>query len=72
MRRMPEVPPVGASLLAMDVNDNAGCLNERVVQAFFASKLAPTGGTVNLPRFLNGEGSTRRVIFRTGSTAGTL
>jgi len=56
----------------MDVNDNAGCLNERVVQAFFASKLAPTGGTVNLPRFLNGEGSTRRVIFRTGSTAGTL
>ena len=35
---------VGASLLAMDVNDNAGYLNARVVQTFFASKLAPTGG----------------------------
>ncbi|RAI68137.1 hypothetical protein DOZ80_17180 [Pseudomonas fluorescens] len=35
--------PVGASLLAMDVNDNAGCLNPRGVSAFFASKLAPTG-----------------------------
>ncbi|PMZ70430.1 hypothetical protein C1X65_26225 [Pseudomonas sp. FW305-70] len=31
--------PVGASLLAMDVNDNARCLNDRVVQTFFASKL---------------------------------
>ncbi|RAI68332.1 hypothetical protein DOZ80_18245 [Pseudomonas fluorescens] len=27
--------PVGASLLAMDVNDNAGCLNARGVPAFF-------------------------------------
>ena len=27
----------------MDVNDNAGCLNARVVLAFFASMLAPTG-----------------------------
>ncbi|PMZ85107.1 hypothetical protein C1X61_29130 [Pseudomonas sp. FW215-T2] len=36
---------VGASLLAMDVNDDAGCLNAHVVLAFFASKLAPTGGT---------------------------
>ena len=26
----------------MDVNDNAGCLNERVARTFFASKLAPT------------------------------
>jgi len=34
---------VGASLLAMDVNDNAGCLNNRVAWAFFASRLAPTG-----------------------------
>ncbi len=33
---------VGASLLAMDANDNAGCLNERVVQSLFASKPAPT------------------------------
>jgi hypothetical protein len=37
-------PNVGASLLAMDVNDNACCLNARVVPAFFASRLAPTGG----------------------------
>ncbi len=29
---------VGASLLAMDVNDNAGCLNERVVPTLFAGK----------------------------------
>ena len=29
---------VGASLLAMDVNDNAGCLNERGGWAFFASR----------------------------------
>jgi hypothetical protein len=34
---------VGASLLAMDVNDDAGCLNTRGVLAFFASELAPTG-----------------------------
>ena len=38
--------PVGAGLLAMDVNDNAGCLNERVVQTLFASKPAPTGNRV--------------------------
>ncbi len=30
-------------MLAMDVNDNAGCLNGRGVLAFFASRLAPTG-----------------------------
>jgi hypothetical protein len=34
--------PVGASLLAMDVNDNAGCLDDRVAWTSFASKLAPT------------------------------
>jgi len=39
---------VGASLLAMDVNDDAGCLNARGVLAFFASKLAPTGKRVQL------------------------
>ena len=33
---------VGASLLAKDVNDNAGFLDKRVVLGFFASKLAPT------------------------------
>ncbi|AWY44306.1 hypothetical protein DKY63_02870 [Pseudomonas putida] len=38
-------PTVGASLLAMDVNENAGCLNERVARRFFASRLAPTGNT---------------------------
>jgi hypothetical protein len=27
----------------MDVNDDAGCLDERGAWAFFASKLAPTG-----------------------------
>jgi hypothetical protein len=36
------MPPVGASLLAMDVNDGVGCLSERGVLAFFASRLAPT------------------------------
>jgi hypothetical protein len=34
-------PPVGASPLAMVGNDDAGCLNARVVPAFFASRLAP-------------------------------
>jgi hypothetical protein len=35
--------PVGASLLAMDVNDDAYFLEKRVVCTFIASKLAPTG-----------------------------
>ena len=30
-------------MLAMDVNDNAPCLNERDVWTFIASRLAPTG-----------------------------
>ena len=34
--------PVGASLLAKIVNDNAGLLDERCALGFFASKLAPT------------------------------
>ncbi|RFD28261.1 hypothetical protein CER19_15475 [Pseudomonas sp. GL93] len=33
---------VGASLLAKNVNDNAGYLNNRSALRFFASKLAPT------------------------------
>ncbi|KAB0503786.1 hypothetical protein F7R06_15020 [Pseudomonas moorei] len=37
-----EPAPGGAP--TMDVNDDAHILNERVVQIFFASKLAPTGG----------------------------
>jgi len=36
-------PPVGASLLAMVVNDNACCLTALGVFGFFASRLAPTG-----------------------------
>jgi hypothetical protein len=36
------LPPVGASLLAKNVNDNAGILNARGIRGFFASKLAPT------------------------------
>ena len=35
--------PVGASLLAMAVNDDAGYLNARGVLASIASRLAPTG-----------------------------
>ncbi|AWY39732.1 hypothetical protein DKY63_07385 [Pseudomonas putida] len=35
--------PVGASLLAMDVNDNAENLTPRGVFASIASRLAPTG-----------------------------
>jgi hypothetical protein len=35
--------PVGASLLAMDVNDNAPCLDERVARKSIARRLAPTG-----------------------------
>jgi hypothetical protein len=38
--------PVGAGLLAMDVNDNACCLNECVAQTIFASKPAPTGNPI--------------------------
>jgi chemosensory pili system protein ChpA (sensor histidine kinase/response regulator) len=34
--------PVGASLLAMDVNDNACRQEERSAYKFIASKLAPT------------------------------
>jgi hypothetical protein len=36
---------VGASLLAMEDNDNAPCLKDRVIQAFIASRLAPTIGS---------------------------
>jgi hypothetical protein len=35
---------VGASLLAMDVNDESGFLNTRGALTFFASRLAPTVG----------------------------
>jgi hypothetical protein len=35
--------PVGASLLAMGVNENASTLDKRVALGIFASRLAPTG-----------------------------
>ena len=39
--------PVGASLLAMDVNDDAGCLNARVAWTFFVG--TPPGAS-SLPQ----------------------
>ena len=48
--------PVGASLLAMVVNDNATILTERGDLWFFASKLAPTGlGAKKSPAKRRGE-----------------
>jgi len=37
-------------MLAMVVNDDAGCLNARVAWAIFASKLAPTGDRGHLQK----------------------
>ncbi|QHF38343.1 hypothetical protein PspS34_08705 [Pseudomonas sp. S34] len=42
-------PPVGASLLAMVVNDYAGSLTPRGALGFIASRLAPTEGQKNPP-----------------------
>ncbi|KAA2226108.1 hypothetical protein FJD34_26920 [Pseudomonas brenneri] len=42
-RKQQHPPPVGASLLAKAVNDNAGIQAVRGDVGFFASKLAPTG-----------------------------
>ncbi|TFY87552.1 hypothetical protein DYL59_18410 [Pseudomonas kairouanensis] len=39
------LPPVGAGLLAKNVNDNAGNLVNRSAIECFVSKLAPTGVT---------------------------
>jgi hypothetical protein len=39
--------PVGASLLAMVVNEYAGYLDNRVVLESIASRLAPTGDCVD-------------------------
>ncbi|CAI8786405.1 hypothetical protein EMIT0P253_10443 [Pseudomonas sp. IT-P253] len=39
-RGIADSPPVGASLLAMDVNEDAGCLDEHGALTFIASKLA--------------------------------
>ena len=41
--------PVGASMLAMVVNDDAGSLTPRGVLGFIASVLAPTGAGVSDP-----------------------
>ena len=35
-------------MLAMGVNDNEGCLNERGALTFIASELTPTGRAVRL------------------------
>ncbi|VVP67826.1 hypothetical protein PS918_00636 [Pseudomonas fluorescens] len=37
-------------MLAMDVNDNAGCPDERGVGTSIASMLAPTGDRVHPPK----------------------
>ena len=46
-------------MLAMDFNDDAGCLNARVVLAFFASMLAPTGECMCLNCFVTYVGESR-------------
>ncbi|RZO10423.1 hypothetical protein EKG40_04795 [Pseudomonas moorei] len=50
----------GAHLLAMVVNDNAGCLNARVVLALFASSLAPARGRA----YIRERGSAVRSVRR--------
>ncbi|MVV52186.1 hypothetical protein EJA72_28705 [Pseudomonas sp. PB120] len=40
---------MGASLLAMDFNDNAPCLDDRVVSTPIASRLTPTEGSGYIP-----------------------
>ncbi|OWP73692.1 hypothetical protein CEC48_00980 [Pseudomonas sp. K2I15] len=55
--------PVGASLLAKVVNDDAGTLDERSAFKFFASKLAPTGSEpvpIFYAPFAEGSFDTRR------------
>ncbi|AWY39763.1 hypothetical protein DKY63_07555 [Pseudomonas putida] len=44
-----DILPVGASLLAMVVNDNAGSLIPRGVPSCIASVLAPTVVSLNSP-----------------------
>ncbi|MVV49672.1 hypothetical protein EJA72_15715 [Pseudomonas sp. PB120] len=58
------IPPVGASLLAMDVNANAPCLDDRVGWATIASRLAPT--------FDWGVAERDQSIVRSSSPAGWL
>ncbi|KQZ93418.1 hypothetical protein ASD60_20735 [Pseudomonas sp. Root562] len=55
--------PVEASLLAMDVNDDAGCLNERGAFASIASRLVPAGECGNK----KGDRSTAPVAFSCGA-----
>ncbi|MNP71699.1 hypothetical protein D3C76_1681230 [compost metagenome] len=43
IRKRPPLSPVGASLLAMVVNENACLLDKRGVPESIASRLAPTG-----------------------------
>ncbi|PAM82081.1 hypothetical protein CES87_20895 [Pseudomonas sp. ERMR1:02] len=44
-----DILPVGASTLAMVVNDNTGSLTPRGVLSCIASRLAPTGGALSSP-----------------------
>ncbi|POF42745.1 hypothetical protein B0D71_07535 [Pseudomonas laurylsulfativorans] len=48
---------VGASLLAMEANDDAGFLTPRGVLRFFASKLAPTGALRTMCRRIDLDGT---------------
>jgi hypothetical protein len=59
MKAMPLRELVGASLLAMDVNDNACLLDKRVVLRF-ASKLAPTGDAVTSSILAASSGRTQK------------
>jgi hypothetical protein len=60
MKAMPVRKLVGASLLAMDVNDNACLLDKRVVLRSFASKLAPTGDAVTSSILAASSGRTQK------------
>jgi hypothetical protein len=69
--------PLGAGLPAKVVNDDAPCLNESVLQTFFASKLAPTGKRLNhrwpLPQeWICTRSTKHRSAVRPPSPAGQL
>ena len=57
--------PVGASLLAMGVNDYAYSLDKRVALRFFASKLAPTGALASAQHDID-PGQPLRFDFEVG------
>ncbi|PBJ20911.1 hypothetical protein BSF44_37970 [Pseudomonas sp. ACN8] len=59
---------VGASLLAMVVNDDACCLEKRSAFTFIASRLAPTGGrrvySVRVNRLTSAPGNNAEAVAR--------